>query len=68
MPSDRFREDLLTDEGRIALLVGAFGGVIALSQPRAIVVLTALLLLVNLWLLYLVYRLVVAVEAIGSQS
>ncbi|ADD06392.1 uncharacterized protein Nmag_2839 [Natrialba magadii ATCC 43099] len=68
MVSVQFREDVGKTEGTIALLIALTGVVFAAVFPGITVILTVLVLLVNLWLLYLVYRLLMAVEEIAYQS
>ncbi|RQG97836.1 hypothetical protein EA473_01130 [Natrarchaeobius chitinivorans] len=68
MTTTQFQEHITTPSGLVALLIALTGVSFAVFLPGVSVVLMVLLLLVNLWLLYLVYRLVVAVEELAYQS
>ena len=68
MVSTQFREDVGKPEGLIALVIAVLGVIFAVRLPGISVILSVLILLVNLWLLYLVYRLLIAVEEIAYHS
>ena len=68
MVSTQFQEDVGKPEGLIALMIALLGVVLAVRVPGISVILSVLILLVNLWLLYLVYRLLIAVEEIAYHS
>ncbi len=68
MVSTQFQEDIGKPEGLIALVIAVLGAILAVRLPGISVILSVLILLVNLWLLYLVYRLLIAVEEIAYHS
>lgn len=68
MVSERFRQDVATVPGLVAVALAAGTGGLALTTLSISLVTIALMVGIGLWIVYLLYRLVVAVEAVAAQT
>jgi len=62
MVSDQFRDDVSTVPGMAAVLFVCVAAGVVVINPRVTLILDFWKLVVSLWIVYLLYRLVVAVE------
>jgi len=68
MLSEQFREDVSTVPGMFAVLLVVSATAVVVIEPAYALIRVLMTLIIGLWIIYLLHRLVVAVETVADQQ